>query len=495
MPKRRRGLRPFVDQLDDRCLLSGSAGLTPAQITSAYGLNAITFTTKSGTVVNGDGAGETIALIEMYHDPNLTSDLQTFDTKYGLPTPTLNVINQAGTQTDSGWGQEESLDVEWAHAIAPGASILVVEAAPGFTNSQALQNLMSAVQTASTSSTASGLGIPPVAVVSMSWGFNEFPGETQYDSYFTTPGITYIAASGDTPGAEYPASSPDVLAVGGTSLTLSSSGGYGSETAWYDSGGGYSPYEAEPAYQQSIQTTGQRSTPDVAFDGDPNTGVQVYFTPAPGSGFGRWNSGTPQGSWATVGGTSLGTPAWAGIIAIVDQGRNVTGSGGNLTGATQTLPSLYALPSSDFHAVAASPASTPWSGNWGFGFPWGGFGGWGTTPTTGSSPGATANTQTGLGTPNGPSLINDLVASTTTSPLPTPTPTPTPSPTPSPTPTPAPTPTPTPTPPGGKHHHHRRRAAQASKKTASHATAAHVNRITKQDKPAVAAKSGKVHRA
>ena len=132
MPRRRRGLRPFVDQLDDRCLLSGSSGLTPAQITAAYGLNAITFTTSSGSTVKGDGTGETIALIEMYHDPNLASDLHTFDQQYGLPDPTLNVVNQAGTQTDSGWGQEESLDVEWAHAIAPGASILVVEAAPGY---------------------------------------------------------------------------------------------------------------------------------------------------------------------------------------------------------------------------------------------------------------------------------------------------------------------------------------------------------------------------
>ncbi len=275
MPRTRRGLRPFVDLLDDRCLLSVSTGLTPAQITAAYGLNAITFTPSSGSPVTGDGSGETIALIEMDHDPNLTSDLHTFDQKFGLPDPTLNVVNQAGTQTNSGWGEEESLDVEWAHAIAPGASILVVEAAPANTNMQAIQNLMAAVQTASTASTASGLGIPPVAVVSMSWGVNEFSGETQYDSDFTTPGITYVAASGDTPGVEYPAASPDVLAVGGTTLTLNALGTY-SETAWYDSGGGYSAFEAEPGYQQSVQTTGQRSVPDVAFDADPNTGAGLF---------------------------------------------------------------------------------------------------------------------------------------------------------------------------------------------------------------------------
>src|SRR5262245_61356913 len=227
MPRRRRDLRPFVDELDDRCLLSISpSGLTPAQITAAYGLSGVTFTSSTSSTVPGNGSGETIALIEMYHDPNLASDLHTFDEKYNLPDPTLNVVNQAGGQTDTGWGQEESLDVEWAHAIAPGASILVVEAAPGYTGSQAFQNLMSAVTTASTAGTVSTLNIPPVAVVSMSWGFNEFPNEIQYDASFTTPGITYIAASGDSPGAEYPAASPDVVAVGGTSLIVSASGGY-----------------------------------------------------------------------------------------------------------------------------------------------------------------------------------------------------------------------------------------------------------------------------
>ncbi len=140
--RRRRDTRPLVDHLDDRCLLSGTAGYTPAQITAAYGLNAITFQSSTGTTVKGDGTGETIALIEMYHDPNLASDLATFDQEYGLPAPTLTVDNLAGSQTDSGWALEESLDVEWAHAIAPGANILVVEAAPATTDTQSIQNLI-----------------------------------------------------------------------------------------------------------------------------------------------------------------------------------------------------------------------------------------------------------------------------------------------------------------------------------------------------------------
>jgi subtilase family serine protease len=305
MAKRRPGLRPQLLELDDRCLPSGfvmtpDAGYPPTQIAVTYGLNAITFPASGGTSVKGDGTGETIALIEENHDPNIQSDLATFDTMYGLPRPPkFTVIDQSGGQTDSGWALEESMDVEWSHAIAPGANILVVEAAPGFTAMQELSNLMTAVNTASST--------PGVTVVSMSWGFREFPGETAFDSNFTAPGITYVAASGDNSDVEYPAGSPEVLSVGGTSLRIGAAGD-ATETAWYASGGGYSQFEAEPGDQRSVQTTGQRSTPDVAFDGNPNTGAAVYET-GPTSG---------QGSWQVVGGTSLGAPSWAGIIAIAD---------------------------------------------------------------------------------------------------------------------------------------------------------------------------------
>jgi len=420
MRNRRRGLRsrPHLDQLDDRCLLSGyspvsSTGFTPAQITSAYGLNAITFTSSSGATVKGNGSGETIALIEAYHDPNLASDLNTFDQAYNLPAANLTVVDQGGSQTNSGWAGEESLDVEWAHAMAPGANILVVEA-----KSQSIQDLMNAVNTARNTA--------GVNVISMSWGFSEMPNESSYDSYFTTPaghvGITFIASSGDSGIVEYPSASPNVLSVGGSTLTLSSSGAYQAESAWPDSGGGYSQYEAEPSYQASVQTTGMRSAPDVAFDADPNTGVEEYVT----------NPGASSGSWQMVGGTSVGAPSWAGIIAIVDQGRALAGEG-SLDGPTQTLPALYAAPSTDFHAITASSCLTFPGGGGGFGFggfdPFGGFGGFNESTSygwtvfgigstsSGSSSGATANTSTGMGSPNGQALINDLVASTLTTPL------------------------------------------------------------------------------
>src|SRR5262249_12169128 len=153
----RRRLRPALDRLDDRCLPSG---LTPAQLAHAYGLDAITFRSPSGAVVKGDGTGQTIALIEAFHDPTLASDLHAFDQAYNLPDPPLGVVNLGGTRSNPAWSLEESLDVEWAHAIAPGATIVVVEA-----KSQSLRDLQAAVNIAR--------NIPQVSVVSMSLGFPE----------------------------------------------------------------------------------------------------------------------------------------------------------------------------------------------------------------------------------------------------------------------------------------------------------------------------------
>jgi hypothetical protein len=322
-------------------------------------------------------------------------------------------VNQAGSQTDSGWAEEESLDVEMAHSVAPGASIMVVEAAPSYSSTQELQNLLSAVNTARNTA--------GVVAVSMSWGFNEMPNESSYDSYFTTPaghtGITFIASSGDNGVVEYPSASPNVLSVGGTSLNLTGSGTYGSETAWLGTGGGYSLFEPEPSYQRAVQTTGMRSAPDVAFDADPNTGVEVYAT----------NPDSGRGVWQVVGGTSVGAPSWAGLIAIVDQGRALAGEG-SLDGPTQTLPALYAAPSSDFNTVSASPTSSGFGGgfnpfggggfsysSWVYGYGYGFGFSFGSSPSTTS--GATANTSTGLGSPVGASLVSDLVASTLTTPL------------------------------------------------------------------------------
>jgi subtilase family serine protease len=400
MRRRTRAIRLYVDHLDSRLLLSG---LTPAQISQAYGLDSIAFSTPGGPV-KGDGSGQTIALIEAYHSPSIVSDLKTFDQTFHLPDPAVSVVNLAGSTTDDGWAGEEALDVEWAHAIAPGAKILIVEAA-----SQSFQDLLAAVDIARST--------PGVTAVSMSWGFSEAADETLYDYHFTTPaghaGITFFAASGDSGtlgGAEWPSSSPNVVSVGGTTLNLDASGAYANESAWLGSGGGFSKYEPEPAYQNAVQSTGRRSTPDVSFVADPQTGVSVYAT-LPSTGV---------GSWQSVGGTSLGAPAWAGILAIVDQGRSLDGRG-SLDGPTQTLPSLYGLPATDSHTVAAAGFGGGSSGrgtSGGFSPVWG-FPIFGSPFASTSTSPSGANTLTGLGTPNGAALVNDLVASTITTPPPT----------------------------------------------------------------------------
>ena len=146
-------------------------------------------------------------------------------------------MDQAGTQTNSGWALEESMDVESGACDRTGANILVVEAAPSYSETQELRNLLNAVNTARTRRGS--------WLISMSWGFDEMSNESSFDSYFTTPaghkGMTFIAASGDNASVEYPSASPNVLAVGGTSLMSRHSGGLRrSETVWTSGGGGYS---------------------------------------------------------------------------------------------------------------------------------------------------------------------------------------------------------------------------------------------------------------
>jgi subtilase family serine protease len=320
----RRGLRPRIDNLDDRVLPAVSLpGLTAAQLSQAYGFSSTPAT----------GAGQTIAIVDAFHDPNLAGDLATFDQANNLPGQTsaqvagiLTQVNQAGGATNDGWAGEEALDVEWAHAVAPGAKIVVVEA-----RSDSLNDLMAAVNTAR--------NLQGVSVVSMSWGGSEFPGEQSYDGYFTTPAghtpITFVAASGDNSafaGAEWPASSPNVVAVGGTTLLGVSSNGNPVEVAWSGSGGGYSFYESEPSYQMSVQRTGVRTTPDVSLDADPWTGMATYVT----------TPSTGQGSWQQIGGTSASTQVWAGLLADADQARAKAGK--TTLDTSTTLTALYGAP-------------------------------------------------------------------------------------------------------------------------------------------------------
>ncbi len=221
---------------------------------------------------------------------------------------------------------------QWAHAIAPGAHILLVQS-----YNSSLSSLMSAVDYARKQS--------GVVAISLSWGGTETSTQTTYDKYLTTPtghtGITFVAASGDTGAVPlYPSVSSNVVSVGGTTLSLSGSD-YLSESGWSGSGGGVSKYIAKPSFQATVtQSSTKRTTPDVAYDANPASGVYVYFT----------GSGATTGSWLTVGGTSAGAPQWAALVAIVGQGRSLSGKA-PLNGKTELLPALYNLPATDFHDV------------------------------------------------------------------------------------------------------------------------------------------------
>jgi hypothetical protein len=325
---------------------SGSvAPITPAEMQQAYGVNQITFGN-----VTGNGAGQTIAIVDAYNDPDIISDAGSFSSQFGLQQfnvsggPTLRVLNENGgtslpaNSAQDGWDIEESLDVEWAHSIAPEANIILFEA-----SSNSYGDLLTAVSTAADT--------PGVSVVSMSWGGGEFSTEVTADSVFTTPaghqGVTFTASTGDDGSpAAYPAVSPNVVAVGGTTLSIDSSGDYLGESAWSDTGGGISEFEAQPSYQVgNVNGTSSthRTTPDVAMDADPNTGVYVLDS--------------YSGGWFQVGGTSLASPMFAALVSIADQGRALQGEG-TLDGATQTLPLLYGLPESDFHDITTGGNGT-----------------------------------------------------------------------------------------------------------------------------------------
>jgi subtilase family serine protease len=326
------------------------SSFTPAQVRTAYGFDQIPFiVANSGSTYIAynayAGKGETIAIVDAYNDPNIFSDLAAFNTAYSLPqmvsgssttSPTFNVYYVGGGGNDhlvstppannSGWATEISLDVEWAHAMAPQANIQLFEAAGADDSS-----LLNAIDWARYSG---------AQVVSMSFGGGEWSGETSWDAQrftsYPNKNVTFVASSGDrgsSGGAHWPAVSPNVVGVGGTTLNVTNNTS-SETTAWSGSGGGISDLESEPAYQNSVQSSGSREVPDVAYDANPSTGVAVYDTYQ------------TRSAWAVYGGTSVGAPQWSALFAIADQGRvALTPTQPPLDGATQTLSALYLLTS------------------------------------------------------------------------------------------------------------------------------------------------------
>jgi subtilase family serine protease len=276
------------------------AGTAPAAtITSPTGLAPNTIKAVYGYAPSDTaGEGETVAVVDAYNDPNAASDLSKFSAQYGLPAASFTQVSQTGGSslpaTNASWDLEISLDIEWAHALAPGANILLVEA-----NTNSLANLLAAERYAAAHA----------SYVSNSWGSSEFSTESSYDSYFTAPGVSFFAAAGDE-GASllWPSASPDVTSVGGTSLALTTGGTLAQESAWSGGGGGCSRYETASPVQLTgtVSCAGKRATPDIALDANPNSGVSVYDSVA-------YNG---QSGWWTVGGTSASTVMWAAESAV-----------------------------------------------------------------------------------------------------------------------------------------------------------------------------------
>jgi len=320
----------------------GAPCYSPQDLRTAYGLNGLI---NAGIV----GAGQTIILIESYGSPTIQADLAAFDAAYGLPDPpSLKVLAPLGTAPwnpslpdQINWAFETTLDVEWAHAMAPGAAIVVltspvdetegVQGLPEFLalEKYALDNHLGNIISQSWAATENTLSFASVGpqgpkVVA---DFSAFYARARQER------VTVLASAGDTgssnlniegvfypfPTVNFPASSPLVTAVGGTDLYLDSSGNYLLETVWNENrccagGGGVSQIFREPDYQRLLPNTvqkqlgGMRGLPDVSY----NAGVQNEFILVYASFLG-------VEGWYGIGGTSEGSPQWAGIVADLNQ--------------------------------------------------------------------------------------------------------------------------------------------------------------------------------
>lgn len=305
---------------------------------------------------SGTGSG-TIVLVDAYDYPTAENDLNVFSQTFGLPqtcatgtSPCVSFqrIYASGSQPrlNCGWAQEASLDIEWAHAMAPHANIVLVEAA-----SSSFSDLFNAVDVAVDTIRRSGAG----GEVSMSWGGSEFRSETLYDRHFTPTGATvvFFAAAGDTGGVNiYPSVSPYVVSAGGTTINRNTTGQFVSETGWSGSGGGASQYEPRPAWQQGIAKIvgSRRGAPDFSFDADPSSGVSVY------------DSTSCQGysGWMVFGGTSVAAPSLAGIVN--SAGKFYSSSTSELTTIYSNMPNAL-----DFRDITSGMAGSHSAGpGWDF---------------------------------------------------------------------------------------------------------------------------------
>ena len=371
-------LKPFSSKTIDTVVspadFTGQSGqiktYTPADIRTAYKLPQLPASWTQLTELQKAqmGAGQTVYVVNAFHNPNIVEELRAFNDEFKLPSCTTvsipvntplplaaadknagcefsvvysnqNTLSVSAPLFNSGWAEEIALDVQWVHATAPLARIILIEAPDALVSS-----LLSAINLAN----AMGPG-----VVSMSFGANEGNWTSSVDSSFSAADMTYVAATGDS-GAEvnWPSVSSRVLAVGGTSLKTFDANGR-TETSWSRTGGGVSVFVNLPDYQkpaysnsklQVLSGATKRNVADVAFNADPDTG-QYVATIANG-----------KVTWRRFGGTSIAAPQWAGITAITNATRALNGQGP--IGLVQNLLYRAAGSVSDFFSSVVNDVQT-----------------------------------------------------------------------------------------------------------------------------------------
>jgi subtilase family serine protease len=287
------------------------SGFTPAQLQKVYGLSS--------------GKAPLVAVVDAYAHPNPLADLNAYRNQFGLGSADdlFSQVNQNGLPAplasgNTGWGQEEMLDLEMVSAICPACHILYVGA-----KSASFADLATAVNTAA---------LQGAAVISNSYGGNEFSSETTLAGAYNHPGVAITVSSGDSGyGAQAPAAFNTVTAVGGTHLTLKADGTRLAETVWSGAGSGCSAYITKPAWQTATSACGRRSIADVAAVADPATGVAVYDS----------YGSTGSANWYVFGGTSVAAPIIGAVYAL----------SGNTAGVPASL--AYSAPAGSLYDVTS----------------------------------------------------------------------------------------------------------------------------------------------
>jgi subtilase family serine protease len=301
---KRAGIHPMAASVSPNAIPAG-VGYGPTQLQSAYNLTSASA---------ADGSGRTVALVDAFDDPSAASDLATYRSAAGLPAANFTKVNQNGQTSplpaeapaSDDWTLEESLDLDMVSSICPLCSIVLVEANDDTSNGLYVAE-----------NTAAGMA----GYISNSWGGAEASSDLTLDSQnFNHPGDVITASAGDSDyGVIYPATSPNVVSVGGTSLSTASNSRGWTESVWNTTpgsegtGSGCSAFEPEPSWQSALGLPAgcsNRIDNDTSADADPNTGVAVYDT---SNGDGGWNE---------VGGTSASSPMVAAMYALAGNPGN-----------------------------------------------------------------------------------------------------------------------------------------------------------------------------